>query len=1023
MLSRGNSTASTQLRRAKSTSSVQTRQAIPPESRPIDPETARHDALTAAHVAFDRSQERAPALRKREYDSSGREIPSNTDQELSRKRSVRFTGPCAVPIRQRSITRRQAPAQTTSGRLAPQINGRSSSIRKIESFSTVVPYSGQDCIETRVFPNPSSYRRIRKSKSMYTPRIAPSIIFTNGTPSVKARHSINNDQQLPRRPDLRNSMSFVRGATDDISRNSYDVENRDAAIQMARDQYLRQLEDQRLKERPSFLHPGKRRKSQKAFRRTVRTSSTNSYGSAISSSDHYAGQGTKSQGLGRKARDLSFSLKDKLKRVFRKSSQLEEGIPSQQLDATRAHFRDYLPATSGVDQGYKPVSPSNGSVLRRINSRSSSLLSVMPQDGKDYREGSIRSVRSDDSITNGRSRVTSWTNSTVANTVNTRDILMDKKRLSIIQENGGQHHSPKRVHLDGIASDGRYAVFRKPLGSGGSGVRSTGPVNSQRVYSALMRKLEQKLPAAKKVEVDNLIGTGYCEPSHRPSTTPTRSSTADRKRTPGISRALSHPSEESLPSVQSVEVSRSILLDHSSKALQDHVNTRDSERASETLKNPPHDLTERTERKYPQRRGPLREIRSPFFPPSTRIESLKISPYRRAVQGSSEERSGTEDETYEAFGRSHGIDQQPNISRQLFRRGSTIGSDSVYSQTQDGNTPRPTDSYVTLTGSECAGEPGTAVIITNRKGDSNAPTVPAVRTRNTSAKSSNEWKTWMASEVASLENESQGNGSCYDDWILKENGHQREYSQINGDDVQVGIQRSYNPLPKQPLAIIHGNLANRAPLRCKRSDQMLDRFPVLNVGSPPDSSIPNRALSKPGSLPRSLSNIENERFPPTHGHREPSFVCSKSSHTSLLSQNSYTPPIRAQLYANATARDRLHAESSSTLHSRQSPERAARLRRMQSAATGLKELVDRQFGSVQSQQRQHWPENQAINSGSTATLEREGLYEMYEAGSNSPLSTESPGRANRGMVDAFLNRKRAVMGTSKDGDRAGPVFL
>lgn len=1024
MLSRGNSTASSQLRRAKSTSSVQTRQAIPPESRPVDSDNARHDALTAAHIAFDRSQERAPALRKTEDDSSGRGIPSNTDQELSRKRSVRFTGPCAVPIRQRSITRRQAPAQTTSGGLAPQINCRLSSVRKMGSFSTVVPYSGQDCIESRVFPNPSSYRRIRKSKSMYTPRKAPSIIFTNGTPPEKARHSISNDQPLPHRPDLRNSMSFVRGATDYISRNSSDVENRDAAIQMAREQYLRQLEDQRLKERPSFLHPVKRRKSQKAFRRTVRTSSTNSYGSAISSSDHYAVKGTKNQGFGRKARELSFSLKDKLKRVFRKSSQLEEGIPTQQLDATRAHFRDYLPATSGVDRDYKPVSPLNGSVLRRTNSRSSSLLSATPQDGKDYREGSIRSVRSDDSITNGRSRVTSWTNSTVANTVNTRDILIDKKRLSIIQENGGQHHSSKRAHLDGIASDGRYAVFRKPLRSDSTGGRSTGAVNSQRVYSALMRKLEQKIPAAKRAEVDNRIGIGHCEPNHRPSTTSTRASTANRKRTPGISRELSHPSEESLPNFQSAEVSRSILLDHSPRVLQDHIfNTRDPQRASETLETPPQDLTERTDRFYPQRRGPLREVRSSFFPPSTRIESLKISPYRRAVQGSSEERRDTEDETYDAYGRSHGIDPQLNISRQLFCRGSTIESGSVYSRTQGGNTPRPTDSYVTLTGSECAGEPGTAVIITTHNGGFNAPTIPAERTGNTSVKSSNEWKTWMASEVANLENGSQGSRSCYDDWTLKENGHQREYSQINGDDVQVGIQRSYNPLPKQPLAIIHGNLANRPALRSKRSDQMLDRFPVLNVGSPPDSSIPNRALPKPRLLPRSLSNIENERLPSALGHRKPSFVCSKSSQTSLLSQNSYTAPVRAQLYVNATAKDRLHAKSSSSLHSRQSPERAARLRRMQSAATGLKEAVDRHFGSIQSQQKQHWPENQAINSGSTATLEREGLYEMYEAGSNSPSSTKSPGRANRSMVDAFLNRRRAVMGTSEEGESTGPVFL
>lgn len=1024
MLSRGNSTASTRLRRAKSTSSIQPRQAILLESGPIDPETARHHALTAAHIAFDRAQERAPTLRQVEYDSSGREINSNPDPELNRKQSVRFTGAAAVPTRQRSITRREALAHEPSTRQAPRINCRSSSVRKKESFFAAVPRSGQDCNKDRVFSNPSSYQRMRKSKSMYTPRKAPSIIFTNGTPPAKARHSMSNDQQLRGRPDLHKSASFVSGAIDYISRDSREIENRDAAIQMARDQYLRQLEDQRLKERPSFLHPVERRKSQRAFRRTVRTSSTNSYGSAICSSDQHAVKTATSQGLGRKARDLSLTLKDKLKRVFRKSSQMEEGLPTQQLDATRAHFRDYLPATSGVDQDYKSVSPPNGDILRRINSRTSSLHSGTLQCSKDYREGSIHSVRSDDSTINGRSRVTSWTNSTVANTVNTRDILMDRKRLSIIQENGRPHQSSERTHRNNTASDGKYAVFRKPLRNNSGGGRVIGPVNSQRVYSALMRKLEQKGPAVKRVEADYPVSTGHGEPNHPLSSTSIRPTSGNSKRTPAISREVSKLSEESLSSVRSVKSSDSIVFNPLSGGHHNDVfNPGDPARPSEPLRTLPQELPERSERVSPQRRGPLREVRSSFFPPSTRIESLKISPYRSAVQASSEDRRDTEDETYDSITRSIGPAPQINIGRQLYRCGSTIGSGSIYSRTTGGNTPRPTDSYVSLAGSESGCETGTAVIITNHTGGLNAPAVRAVRTGNTSAKSSNEWKTWMASEVASLENGGRSEINCCDDCFTRDNGHKREYSQINGEDVQVGIQRSFNHLAKQPLAILHVDAANRRALRSKRSGQMLDRFPIIDVGSPPDNSVPKRAPQHVELLPRSSSNIENERFPSSYAQRNPDVVRSKSSQTSLVSQAGYTAPVRAQLYANAIARDRLHAKSSTSLLSRQSPERAARLKRMQSAAAGLKEAVDRQFGSVQSQQRQHWPENQAINSRSTATLEREGLYDMYEASLTGRLSTESLSTTNMGMVDAFLNRRRAVVGTSEEDESAGAVFL
>ena len=887
-----------------------------------------------------------------------------------------------------------------------------------------MPHYGEGYIEDGVSSIPSSYRRIRKSKSMYTPRKAPSILFTNGTPPAKASHSISNDQ-LPGRFYFCKSPSFLRGGTDYKSRDNHEVETRDAAIQMARDQYLRQLQEQRLKERPSFLNPVKRRRSQKAFRKTVRTSSTNSYGSAISSSDQQAVKANPSQGLGRKARDLSLSLKDKLKKVFQKSSQTEGIIPTQQVDATRAHFRDYLPATSGVGQDYKPVSPQNGSILR-INSRTSSLHSATPQYDKVNREGSIRSLRSDGSLNNGRSRVTSWTNSTVANTMTMRDILMDKKRLSIIKEKGGPHQSSQQTRPDVTSSDGRYAVFRKPLRSISGGGRVTGPVNSQRVYSALMRKLEQKIPPARRGEVDYLMGNAHAEPNHQAPTSSIQPALSSIKRTSAISKGVPNPSEESPNSIQSLKVSKPMGFDSSSgDYLDDIFNTGHSARASETLRIPAHELSEGSEQEYPQHRGPLREVRSAFFPPSTRIESFKTSPYRRAVQAKSDERRGPEHEDYESITRSVVAAPSSDAGHHLFRRGSPIGSGSIYSRTTGGNTPRPIDSYVTLTGSESGGEPGTAVIITNNAGRVNAPAVTAVPNGNTSAKSSGEWKTWMTSEVAGLENTNRSKVDCSDDCVMKENGHKREYSEINGEDVEVGIQHSFSLLAKQPLAIIHGNVANRPAVRSKRSDQMLDRFPVLDVCSPPDSSVSNKATRHPASAPRSSSNIENQRFPSTQAHRKPSVVHSKSSQTSLHSQASYTAPVRAQLYANATAtaRDRLHAKSSSSLLSRQSPERAARLKRMQSAAIGLKEAVDRQFGSVQSQQRQQWPEIQAVNCASSATLERDGIYRMVREGLVGTPSAESLDTANLGMVDAFLTRRRAVMGTSEDGEGAGAVFL
>ena len=1022
MLSRGNSSVSTRLRRAKSSSSVQTRHHLPFDPGSIDAETARQHALTAASIAFDRAQERSSALREVEYDTSGREITRHPDQKVGRKQSVRFTGPSAVPMRQRSITRREASAYATSSMLTPQIQRRSSSIGGTESFFTAIRHPGEHYIDDGVSSTPSSYRRIRKSKSMYSPRKAPSIVFTNGTPPIKARHPISNDEQLSGRPDLRRSASFLRGGTEYILRSSHQIVNRDAAIKMARDQYLRQLEEQRVKGRPSFLHPVERRKSQKAFRRTVRTSSTNSYGSAISSSNQLAAKPATSQGLGRKARELSMSLKDKLKKVFRRSSQVEESIPTQQLDATRAHFRDYMPATSSVYQDYKSVSPPNDSIIRRVNSRTSSLGSAAVQPDKGHLAGSIRSVRSDDSISNGRSRVTSWTNSTAANTMTTREIVMDKKRLSIIQENGGPHQSLSMAHPYGTPTDGRYAVFRKPLRNNSGVGRVTGPVDSHRVYSALMRRLEENAPAARRADADYLMGIDHGETNYQLSATSLRTTSGNTERTPANTREVSNPSEESLSSVRGIKVLKSVNALPGDRA--DHVfSDEDSAKARRGLGNTPPDLAERIERVNTQHRGPLREIRSSFFPPSTRIESLKTSPYRRALQAGSEDRKGPEGETRDISTRSIGTVPHFNIGHQLSHRGSTIGSGSIYSQTTSGNTPQPMDSYVSLIGSENGGEPGTAVIITNRTARFNVATAPAACTGKTSARSSNEWKTWMASQVAGLENQNPDRVNICADYAVKENGHKREYTQIDGDDVEVGARRCPDLIAKQPLAAIHGNITNRPVLRTKKSDQILERFSVLEVGSPPDSNTAEWAVQRSRTLSRRLSNIENERFPSAPGYRRPSVVRSKTSQTSLRSQGSYTAPVRAQLYATASARERLHAKSTSSLHSRQSPERAARLRRMQSAAAGLKEAADRQFGSVQSQQRQHGPENQAIHSGSTATLEREELYDMYGTGLTGSRRSESPRMVAIGMVDAFLNRRRDVTGISERSEGAGAVFL
>ena len=509
MPARGNSSASARLRRAKSSASVKAG-SIPQQ---IDPETARQHALTAANIAYNRA-----GGRKR-GSSDNHEVmlgacrspsPSERSQQVLRRRqSVRFTGPNAAPSTQRSITRRTAPgyneAYEETQNQRPPFKRSDSPSGNPDGYLTALP-------PVESFPStPSSYRKLRKAKSMFSPRKGQSLTFANATPKSYVqqqqhyrRLSSDDHRPPPKMGGLEVSSPVLKDAAVNASRQYEYNYSQDAAIQLARNQYLRQLEQQRLKQRPSTLNMSKRRHSQKTFRKTVRTSSTNSDGNAIGSGEMTAPVATTA--LSKKVRRFSVKLKEKLKGVFQRHTEAEQTFPSQQVDAQRLHFGDYLLATSGVDhEGPLPPTPDKD-LLSRVSSRASSIHRMPVHLDRKASPGSIRSVRSISSSV-GRSRITSWTNSTAVNTLTantlTKQQLLEKKRLSIIQENGGPHQPSSSAGMIGTVARKSYAVFRKPLRSANGTGRMNGPVDSQRIFSALQKRLDEHKRALPQDEPDN----------------------------------------------------------------------------------------------------------------------------------------------------------------------------------------------------------------------------------------------------------------------------------------------------------------------------------------------------------------------------------------------------------------------------------------------------------------------------------------------------------------------------------------
>ena len=954
MLSRASST--TKLRRAKSSVSDRTRGAAA-EPDHVDPDVARQHALAAATAAFERARSQGDAS----DGAATTNISSKQTGLLRKKESVRFTGPRATPSQRRSITRRQAKS--------PQNDRNNLQQASSGTRHTTSPFATPDNPVTALPPVGSfapisaSHRKLRKAKSMFTPRQSPGTIFKNVTPKSHILHResyrrlSDSSGPPPQRPvGSKRSASVLRGFIGSGFRPYQEDYDQDVAIQLARDQYLRQLEAQRLKERQSAPSFAKKRAAPKTFKRTVRTSSTNSYGSAIASAQ--SKESAKPDTFGNRARHFSFSLKDKIRKVFLRPSSPGTSLPSQQIHAQRRHFGGSLSATSGLDEEGPTTPTPDGELLFRVRNRGSSIHKLPVYLDKEYKPGSVRSVSSA-SPTFGRSRVSSWTNSTATNTM-TKQQRLEKKRLSIIQENGSPQQQSATSGLLGAAARKGYAAFRKPLrGAIGSG-KVRGHVDSQRIFSALQKRLDKHNQHEPQDDADNEYPS-MADPAAMVSRMSIRMASlqSQESRSPTV-RMLTNQSQSASLKSRAIRMSKSIdfALKPSRRADDIFTSSRSSSLTPGTDAGcsdlPEGGLTyqqiaernERNERNDRAERKPVREVKSAFFPASAHYQTKRISPYRRAL------RSSTEGQAQRQMSRSSGNDvgaKTPTRTPQLRVPTSTSAlSESAYSRGTNG-TPKPFETSLSLELSDNSGEPGIAYIHnTNTQTFNGLAARRAARKLDTSADSTGDWKGWMASELAQLENQSQN--KLHSEMSERPIGakHRRENAQIDGEDNQVRPKQSFNLTSKQPLAILQVNAASRPPLRHKTSHQMIEKFPlrfplIERRPSPGANSMKEKASTSSdqiSSRTRKPSETENERPSTSKVYLKPD-ASSKVSHATLKSSDGHSKDAKVLTeisngstpnpgeFRGSSARN----PASTSLGQRNSPERVARLRRMQSSNT------------------------------------------------------------------------------------------
>ena len=984
MFSSGTSSASRRPRRAKSTPTVRPQSVDPMALSTTEAETAHQHALAAANLAFERAMAGKGPIG---HDTAS--IANNDDApKLQRRQSVRFTGPTAVPLRNRSITRREAPSYTTS--YPPSELQSQDTEPSILSNERALAALGQPIGEFGEYDNasaPSSYRKLRKAKSMFSPNKAPSAVFSDGVPNNRRhfhRQSLQSSDTYVESlqgpdPRLRKSYSFLRGVTDRISTSSLQYVTTDAAVQLARDQYLLQLEQQRLKEQPSLLGLGNRRKTPKAFRRTVRTSSTNSYGSAISS-PLASVEPPKIKDLGHRARSLSQTIKKKIKRVFKRSSGTEDTLPVQQIKASHPHYGDYILTSDGKEQRYPPVPEPDAELLLRVNSRESVTYTSPIRTGKDDRPGSIGSAHSDDDENNGKSRVTSWTDSTAANTI-TMPHALQRKRLSIIKEDGGPHQPSSSARGYEGTSDG-YAVFRQPVRQSSAG-RINGPIDPKRIFSALQKKIDEN--NRKAALDDNESGTDSSSglQKARPSSRAPRRTSSIRKRAKARSNSLYRPGAAS-PS-DSVIFSPSAMESFNDEFYQ-HEN-RSSDREYEQQQLPksnngltPQQIAEMNECGTPLPKRPLREVKSAFFPPSIHIERSSPSPYRRAMHASGETEAESQSSTN--IGDRPRLESPARAITGRLRNGSVTGSVSIYSRSSGGDTTKATRSSISLALSEKSGEVGTAIITTGH------PFI--TQHEHSSVASSGNWRKFMATQVASLEDVGTRQEEIYDALPVKDSGHRRENAQLDSDEINIGSLESPIDNYTQPLAVIRRNPDPLRDSRHKFHHPLSDRPPLKSIDLSSNAvnvhRKENAPLGKVSEHSRKSSNVENERRAP-NSVQEPS--------GDLRQQNSYSSlKIQTEVKSSPT-----------TANVRHSPERAERLRRLKSSSVTS---LAKPSSQNENQVFRHIPFGPKDHNSDCS--EKISSIPQTQAGNNHEF------------VDSFLKGRRSMMRFSEDSG-VDPAFL
>ncbi|OTB01782.1 hypothetical protein M426DRAFT_14088 [Hypoxylon sp. CI-4A] len=990
----------------------------------IHPETAEHDAQAAAMQAFARAKLRSakdatlwpPPRNNDSITNSGLCSTPNRNtggSALRRQQSVRFVRERTPRKTQNpTIAENMTPVSNTSTKRAKTARRGVASELASNASATGMAFAAKGAAgdyinalftseeyytpEDDIASVPSSYRKIRKSRSMYTTSEA-SITSRNHihapTPATRDRVSQRSDEMSNADADdnqstaglkAPKSLSFLRGRRD----QSLLFSKRRGSVPLGSSNHgsANASNDNEVqnKSQPAAFLRTKSSSVDKYLRRSMRDTSNDTL--LIDT------KLPKDGSLRNRARKVSHNFKHKLKNLFnlaKGETSDENTFPPQQIQASKSHITEMDDVDYMKDDEFQFGSVHDGAALSRVPSGMPSLHAVPSHQQLRSRQGSFESLRSERRASDERSRVTSWTNSdtNTLNTISSQRGEWDRQRLSIIKENGTHvSSSSKHPGISTYHTGPDTSVHSLP-----SLPTKPAVADSQRIYSALMKKLNDtnkysirstndEIPSVPSVPPRD---SSYGYKGRGPSSTATirhvvsddaskisSAATIEKKPFPRAGRFKEEWNESPYNSNINLPANRRELSPSASVPTLDGAK-RVADAADRS--NP----TPYSEESIPSVKA-LSTRSSAFFASPTCHLFRTRSPYRRAIQESMKSDSQStciKSPEFNPWMRSLTslpIGCPSTCESEMDKK--MHYAESIYSTEEPASGTWNIMAAATDKFPKSENVHGDATIFVSPP--VYRPTPPPVpQKRVTSSASSVEWKTWLSANVSKLE----GTPSRTDTSIVEHTipsarpgGHVREKAQISDEDAHPSIEVYKPARPESPLATIEHNV--RAASQTAR---------------------PARSSISPSPLCREKENENPERAAAAAAAAAYAALRATPSTASLRDPAVSTEPTKKGVFDSLRLRSLAQKPSLNTLAGHPSPNLARKLAKRHSG-----------FGSYGTTRTPEKAENVSprTGAGADADVDVDG-----DAGAHS----QSIG--SKRIVDLFLSSRRRRLASGDEG--------